>query len=89
MLTVLVVFALICHQYLFFHQFPGKKGTGSAGWIIQARLNVFMWLGINKHRKDMLKGLPGGYKMTREMKNASKPSQLPPPSVRYEGKVCV
>ena len=42
-------------------QLPGKRGDGPKGWAIQAKLNVMIWLGLHKHKKDYLKDAPKGY----------------------------
>ena len=42
-------------------QLPGKRGDGPKGWAIQAKLDVVIWLGLHKHKKDYLKDAPKGY----------------------------
>ena len=37
----------------------------------------------------MMKTMPGGYKVTRDIRNASKPSQLPPTIVTYDSKLAL
>uniref|UniRef100_A0A4W4F3Q9 C2 domain-containing protein n=1 Tax=Electrophorus electricus TaxID=8005 RepID=A0A4W4F3Q9_ELEEL len=49
----------------------------SAGWTVQAKLEMYLWLGLNKQRKDFLSGLPNGF----EEKKAMKSSGLHPPSL--------
>uniref|UniRef100_A0A668ACF4 Otoferlin a n=1 Tax=Myripristis murdjan TaxID=586833 RepID=A0A668ACF4_9TELE len=44
-----------------FLRLPGKKGFGPAGWTVQAKLEMYLWLGLNKQRKDFLSGLPNGF----------------------------
>ena len=59
---------------------------GQAGWNIQAKLQVFLWLGLTKHKKDYLKGLPGGYEDTKALRqSAARPQSVPPPSIHYKG----
>uniref|UniRef100_A0AAY5F2Q0 C2 domain-containing protein n=1 Tax=Electrophorus electricus TaxID=8005 RepID=A0AAY5F2Q0_ELEEL len=60
-----------------FLRLPGKKGFGQAGWTVQAKLEMYLWLGLNKQRKDFLSGLPNGF----EEKKAMKSSGLHPPSL--------
>lgn len=48
-----------CCCYVF--QLPGKRGDGPKGWAIQAKLNIMIWLGLHKHKKDYLKDAPKGY----------------------------
>ncbi|XP_059174098.1 otoferlin-like isoform X2 [Physella acuta] len=62
---------------------PGKRAMGSAGWTIQTKLQVFLWLGLSKHKKDFLKGLPRGYEETKQLKQACKPSGAPPGYIHY------
>ncbi|XP_046585626.1 otoferlin-like isoform X5 [Haliotis rubra] len=65
---------------------PGKKAEGQAGWNIQAKLQLYLWLGLSKHKKDYLKGLPGGYEETKPLKLSCKPQGYPPPFVHYKEK---
>uniref|UniRef100_A0A8C8H6J5 C2 domain-containing protein n=1 Tax=Oncorhynchus tshawytscha TaxID=74940 RepID=A0A8C8H6J5_ONCTS len=44
-----------------FLRLPGKKGFGPAGWTVQAKMEIYLWLGLNKQRKDFLSGLPNGF----------------------------
>ncbi|XP_071807797.1 otoferlin-like isoform X5 [Asterias amurensis] len=70
-----------------FLKLPGKKGVqGVSGWTIQAKLDVYMWLGLNKHKKDMLKGLPAGYIPTKDLKQAVRLTGIPPPFITYKDK---
>ncbi|GFX34663.1 otoferlin [Trichonephila clavipes] len=64
----------------------GKKGDGPGGWTIQAKLQVYLWLGLTKHKKHFLKGLPKGYDSSIEIRNAEKLQSAPPMSIRYSGK---
>ncbi|KAM6954586.1 otoferlin [Aplochiton taeniatus] len=48
-----------------FLRLPGKKGFGPAGWTVQAKLEMYLWLGLNKQRKDFLSGLPNGFEETK------------------------
>uniref|UniRef100_A0A8C5CER7 Otoferlin a n=1 Tax=Gadus morhua TaxID=8049 RepID=A0A8C5CER7_GADMO len=48
-----------------FLRLPGKKGFGPAGWTVQAKLELYLWLGLNKQRKDFLCGLPNGFEETK------------------------
>uniref|UniRef100_A0A8B9HKC2 Otoferlin a n=1 Tax=Astyanax mexicanus TaxID=7994 RepID=A0A8B9HKC2_ASTMX len=47
---------------------PGKKGFGPAGWTVQAKLEMYLWLGLNKQRKDFLSGLPNGFEENKAVK---------------------
>uniref|UniRef100_A0A6P7GTG0 Otoferlin-like n=1 Tax=Diabrotica virgifera virgifera TaxID=50390 RepID=A0A6P7GTG0_DIAVI len=62
---------------------PGKKGIGPSGWSIPAKLQIFLWLGLLKHKKNFLTGIPGGYEQTHEIKNVERPRALPPSTIHY------
>ncbi|XP_068136041.1 otoferlin isoform X3 [Hyperolius riggenbachi] len=68
-----------------FLKLPGKRGFGPAGWTVQAKMEVYMWLGLNKQRKDFLSGLPCGFE---EIKAAKGPGLqcFPPISLSYTKK---
>ncbi|XP_075197790.1 otoferlin [Anomaloglossus baeobatrachus] len=68
-----------------FLKLPGKRGFGPAGWTVQAKMEVYMWLGLNKQRKDFLCGLPCGFE---EIKAAKGPGLqcFPPISLSYTKK---
>uniref|UniRef100_A0A8C8B5A7 Otoferlin n=1 Tax=Otus sunia TaxID=257818 RepID=A0A8C8B5A7_9STRI len=57
-----------------FLKLPGKRGFGSAGWTVQAKMEMYLWLGLNKQRKDFLSGLPCGF----EEKKTARAVSLPP-----------
>ncbi|XP_053394702.1 otoferlin-like isoform X2 [Mercenaria mercenaria] len=65
---------------------PGKKASSQAGWSIQAKLQVYLWLGLSKHKKDYLNGLPRGYEECRVLKQSIKPQCVPPPVINYTEK---
>ncbi|XP_078506103.1 otoferlin [Lissotriton helveticus] len=68
-----------------FLKLPGKRGFGPAGWTVQAKMEVYLWLGLNKQRKDFLSGLPCGFE---ENKGAKGPGLqcFPPISLVYTKK---
>ena len=67
-------------------QLPGKKASGQMGWAIQAKIQCYLWLGLSKHKKDFLARIPKGYEDTRQLQNANKIQNVPPPSIRYVGR---
>ncbi|KAM6992481.1 otoferlin isoform 7-T7 [Tautogolabrus adspersus] len=69
-----------------FLKLPGKKGFGHAGWTVQAKLELYLWLGLNKQRKDFLKGLPNGFEEIKAMNNDPVLSSIPPVSLVYDMK---
>ncbi|XP_076320149.1 otoferlin-like isoform X2 [Tachypleus tridentatus] len=69
-----------------FLKLPGKKSNGPGGWSIQAKLQIYLWLGLTKHKKHYMKGLPKGYNITSEIRNADKPQVSPPLVLHYSEK---
>uniref|UniRef100_A0A3Q3K9H7 Otoferlin n=1 Tax=Monopterus albus TaxID=43700 RepID=A0A3Q3K9H7_MONAL len=65
-----------------FLRIPGKKGFGPAGWTVQSKIEIYLWLGLNKQRKDYLRGLPNGYEENKLSKGPGLPSS-PPISLTY------
>ncbi|XP_008294276.1 otoferlin isoform X2 [Stegastes partitus] len=69
-----------------FLKLPGKKGFGPAGWTVQAKLELYLWLGLNKQRKDFLTGLPNGFEELKAAKVGSGLQSVPPVSLVYNMK---
>uniref|UniRef100_A0A8C3RFP9 Otoferlin n=1 Tax=Cyanoderma ruficeps TaxID=181631 RepID=A0A8C3RFP9_9PASS len=68
-----------------FLKLPGKRGFGPAGWTVQAKMEIYLWLGLNKQRKDFLSGLPCGFEEKRVPRGQNLPS-FPPISLLYTKK---
>ena len=68
-------------------QLPGKKGAGPSGWTIQAKLQMYFWLGVSKHKKELLKGMPKGYEDTPVVRRALRIVGTPPPFIKYTGRL--
>lgn len=66
-----------------FLKLPGKKSIGPSGWAIQVKLQIYMWLGMLKHKKNFVNGLPKGYEVSHEIKNSDRPRALPPNVIHY------
>ena len=66
-------------------QLPGKKVLSPSGWNIQAKLDMYIWFGLAKNKRDYLKGLPDGYDMTR----ATNSINSPPMYLTYRGKIFI
>lgn len=66
-------------------QLPGKRGFGPAGWTVQAKMEIYLWLGLNKQRKDFLSGLPCGFEEKKVPRGQNLPS-FPPISLLYTSK---
>ncbi|KAK2856173.1 hypothetical protein Q5P01_004908 [Channa striata] len=69
-----------------FLKLPGKKGFGPAGWTVQAKLELYLWLGLNKQKKDFLSGLPNGFEEIKAAKMGPGLHVLPPVSLVYNMK---
>uniref|UniRef100_A0A8C1KH58 Otoferlin n=2 Tax=Cyprinus carpio TaxID=7962 RepID=A0A8C1KH58_CYPCA len=68
-------------QTIFF-KLPGKKSFGPAGWTVQAKTELYLWLGLNRQRKDYLSGLPNGFEENKAVKGPGIQSS-PPISLMY------
>uniref|UniRef100_A0A8C4M411 Otoferlin n=1 Tax=Equus asinus asinus TaxID=83772 RepID=A0A8C4M411_EQUAS len=68
-----------------FLKLPGKRGFGSAGWTVQAKLELYLWLGLSKQRKDFLCGLPCGFEEVKAAQGLGLHS-FPPISLIYTKK---
>ncbi|XP_041496128.1 otoferlin isoform X3 [Microtus oregoni] len=68
-----------------FLKLPGKRGFGSAGWTVQAKLELYLWLGLSKQRKDFLCGLPCGFEEIKAAQGLGLHS-FPPISLVYTKK---
>uniref|UniRef100_A0A4W5L2Q6 Otoferlin a n=1 Tax=Hucho hucho TaxID=62062 RepID=A0A4W5L2Q6_9TELE len=69
-----------------FLRLPGKKGFGPAGWTVQAKMEMYLWLGLNKQRKDFLSGLPNGFEENKAPRTSSCLQSVPPVSLVYNSK---
>ncbi|XP_034076507.1 otoferlin-like isoform X3 [Gymnodraco acuticeps] len=65
-----------------FLRIPGKKGFGPAGWTVQSKIEIYLWLGLTKQRKDYLNGLPNGFEENKLSKGPGMPCS-PPISLTY------
>uniref|UniRef100_A0A3Q3G455 Otoferlin n=1 Tax=Kryptolebias marmoratus TaxID=37003 RepID=A0A3Q3G455_KRYMA len=65
-----------------FLRIPGKKGFGPAGWTVQSKIEIYLWLGLNRQRKDYLSGLPNGFEENKLSKGPGLPCS-PPISLTY------
>ena len=73
-------------NFFFSFQLPGRKGSGSGGWSIQAKVQIYLWLGSLKHKKNYPSGLPPGFQPTNELLNAERPGLPPPNMIHYAEK---
>ena len=54
--------------------------------MIQAKLQIYLWLGSIKHKKNYPSGLPPGFQPTNELLNAERPGLPPPTLIHYSEK---
>lgn len=66
-----------------FLRLPGKQNTGTASWFIQAKLSIYLWLGIVSHKGHFFEGLPIGYDLSHELRNAERPGAMAPNNIHY------
>lgn len=66
-----------------FNQLPGKQSIGPSSWSIQAKLSIFMWIGATNQKENYFKGLPHGYDISHELRNAERPRTMAPSNVHY------
>lgn len=64
---------------------PGKKGFGPAGWTVQSKIEIYLWLGLSRQRKDYLSGLPNGFEENKLSRGPGLPAS-PPISLTYMSK---
>ncbi|ROT67741.1 hypothetical protein C7M84_014164 [Penaeus vannamei] len=69
-----------------FLKLPGRKSSGPGGWAIQAKLQIYLWLGMMKHKKHFLPGIPKGYETPYELRNIERTMTLPPITLHYTQK---
>lgn len=66
-----------------FFKLPGKLQAGPAGWHIRAKLILYVWLGVVKHKKFFFSGLPRGFELSQDLRNAERPRALAPTNIHY------
>ncbi|KAJ2954509.1 hypothetical protein O0L34_g2790 [Tuta absoluta] len=69
-----------------FLKWPGKKASSPSGWTIPAKICVYLWLGVLQDKQHYTDGLPQGYEVSSELKNASKPRSNAPATIFYAEK---
>lgn len=63
-----------------FPQLPGKRPSG---WSVQAKIDVYLWLGSTRYSSAILDNLPAGYEAETSSKGAGA-HQLPA-NLLYQG----
>lgn len=56
---------------------------GPTGWIVQANLRIYLWLGVSAQKQNFFNGLPKGYDMSQELRNAERERALAPSNIHY------
>lgn len=69
-----------------FLQWPGKKSVTPSGWSIPAKISVYLWLGVLQDKKHYIDGLPQGYEVSSELRNADKLRSNAPSTIFYAEK---
>ncbi|XP_075991116.1 otoferlin-like [Anticarsia gemmatalis] len=69
-----------------FMKWPGKKATSPSGWAIPAKVSVYLWMGILQDKKHYIDGLPQGYEVSSELRNADKLRSNAPATIFYAEK---
>ncbi|XP_052752524.1 otoferlin-like isoform X2 [Galleria mellonella] len=69
-----------------FMKWPGKKASTPSGWAIPAKINVYIWLGLLQDKKHYIDGLPQGYEVSSELRNADKLRSNAPSTIFYAEK---
>ncbi|XP_055296702.1 otoferlin isoform X2 [Sitodiplosis mosellana] len=62
---------------------PGNKSNTPAGWTVQSKLSIYLWLGIIQNRQFSYSGLPKGFDLSPEIRNAERPGALAPSNIHY------
>ncbi|XP_033127720.1 otoferlin-like isoform X3 [Anneissia japonica] len=66
-----------------FLKLPGKYAGGMSGWKVQTKLEVYLWLGLNKERKHILPGLPTGFDPRYGIARIAASRKTPPSVIKY------
>ncbi|CAG4962252.1 unnamed protein product [Parnassius apollo] len=69
-----------------FLKWPGKKASTPRGWTIPAMIRVYLWLGILQDKKHYIDGLPHGFEISSEIRNAEKLRSNAPNTIFYAEK---
>ncbi|XP_037920162.1 otoferlin-like isoform X1 [Hermetia illucens] len=66
-----------------FLKLPGKQSNETSGWFVQAKLTLYLWLGAVSHKQYFFEGLPQGYDLSQELRNADRSRALAPSNIHY------
>lgn len=62
---------------------PGKQTNAPISWAVQAKLSIYVWLGMIKDKQFSYSGLPKGFDLSSEIRNAERPGALAPSNIHY------
>lgn len=65
---------------------PGKAATAPNGWTVQAKLSLYVWLGVVQNKQFSYSGLPKGFNISSEIRNAERPGISAPSNIYYTEK---
>lgn len=65
---------------------PGKQTNTPASWCVPAKLTLYLWLGVLGHKQHFYAGLPRGFDMSSELRNAERVNALAPANIHYVDK---
>ena len=71
------------NEVVFLVTFPQLPGKHPAGWSVQAKIDLYMWLGSTRHSSAILNNLPAGYEA--EMSSKGPGTSKPPANLLYQG----
>lgn len=75
---------LVGNGWFFFLQLPGKRPLG---WTVQAKVDVYLWLGPASYAHSIMENLPVGYETEVPSNTGSEHSIVPSPAcLRYKSK---
>ncbi|CAH2285873.1 fer-1 6 [Pelobates cultripes] len=66
-----------------FFKLPGKRGPG---WNVQAKVDVFLWLGSSKYSHAIMENLPLGYEVETDPGSSGHHGSPPPGNLVYKSK---
>ncbi|XP_073446400.1 fer-1-like protein 6 [Dendrobates tinctorius] len=66
-----------------FFKLPGKRGLG---WNVQAKVDIFLWLGSSKYSQAIFENLPSGYEIEHPPASSGQHGPPPPGNLVYQTK---
>lgn len=66
-----------------FLRLPGNKINTPTGWAVQAKLSIYLWIGVLQNKQFSYSGLPKGFDLSQEIRNAERPGAMAPSNIHY------